>query len=85
MIIFHDDLIVSNIEETIAKQQDIKSYFMGVMVAELFSIIVVIIFQLKFWLFIDTITKSILFLVSRLNEDQAYDQISQLKSIKDVL
>ncbi|CAD8084216.1 unnamed protein product [Paramecium sonneborni] len=85
LIDLHNKLIIKISEDTIYQQSQVKSQFLVVMLMELFSILFFVGFQLRFWLFLDHITKSILFLVSRLNENQSLDQITKLSSIKDHL
>ncbi|CAD8127158.1 unnamed protein product [Paramecium sonneborni] len=85
MLDFHNRLIQAIIKNTIDQQSQVKSYFLQVMFFEMFSIFLIIGIQLRYWLFIDHIIKSILFLVSRLNENQALDQINRLSLIKDQL
>ncbi|CAK66492.1 unnamed protein product (macronuclear) [Paramecium tetraurelia] len=85
MLDFHNRLIKVVIANTIDKQTQVKQYFLSVMIGELLSIFVIIGLQLKYWLFIDHIVKSILFLISRLNENQAFDQINRLSIIKEQL
>ncbi|CAD8100797.1 unnamed protein product [Paramecium primaurelia] len=85
MLDFHNQLIEVIIENTIDKQTQVKSYFLSVMFGEMFSIFLIIGIQLKYWLFIDHIVKSILFLISRLNENQALDQMNRLSLIKEQL
>ncbi|CAD8192004.1 unnamed protein product [Paramecium octaurelia] len=85
MVDLHNQLIQIIMQNTIDTQSLVRSYFLTVMMAELFSVIFFIGLQLKYWLFIDHITKSILFLVSRLNENQSTDQINRLSMIKEQL
>ncbi|CAD8084274.1 unnamed protein product [Paramecium sonneborni] len=83
MVDLHNQLIQIIMENTINTQSTVRSYFLTIMMAQLFSVIFFIGVQLKYWLFIDHITKSILFLVSRLNENQSIDQINRLSIIKE--
>ncbi|CAD8179923.1 unnamed protein product [Paramecium pentaurelia] len=85
MVDLHNQLIQIIMQNTIDTQSQVRSYFLTVMMAELFSVIFFIGLQLKYWLFIDHISKSILFLVSRLNENQSIDQINRLSMIKEQL
>ncbi|CAD8196985.1 unnamed protein product [Paramecium pentaurelia] len=85
IIDLHNQLIQIIMQNTIDTQSSVRSYFLTVMMAQLFCVMFVIGLQLKYWLFIDHITKSILFLVSRINENQSIDQINRLSIIKEQL
>ncbi|CAK68012.1 unnamed protein product (macronuclear) [Paramecium tetraurelia] len=85
IIDLHNQLIQIIMQNTIDTQSSVRSYFLTVMMVQLFSVMLFIGLQLKYWLFIDHITKSILFLVSRINENQSIDQINRLTLIKEQL
>ncbi|CAD8192060.1 unnamed protein product [Paramecium octaurelia] len=85
LIDLHNKLIIKISEDTIYQQSLVKSQFLVIMLLELFSILFFVGFQLRYWLFLDHITKSIIFLVSRLNETQALSQINKLIQIKEHL
>ncbi|CAD8106811.1 unnamed protein product [Paramecium sonneborni] len=82
MMEFHDQLIDQITQFTLEKQNEVKGDFLQIMLAEMSVILLIVGIQLKIWLFIDQITKHIIFLISRLNEIQAMDQIQKLSLIK---
>ncbi|CAD8187956.1 unnamed protein product [Paramecium octaurelia] len=82
MMEFHDQLIDQITKVTLQTQNEVKGDFLQIMLAEMCVILFFIGIQLKIWLFVDQITKHILFLISRLNEIQAFDQIQKLSTIK---
>ncbi|CAD8096305.1 unnamed protein product [Paramecium primaurelia] len=82
MMEFHDQLIDQITQVTLETQNEVKGDFLQIMLAEMCVILFLVGIQLKIWLFVDQITKHILFLISRLNEIQAFDQIQKLSTIK---
>ncbi|CAK67032.1 unnamed protein product (macronuclear) [Paramecium tetraurelia] len=80
-----DSLVVQIIEDTISSQEQILANFQSLILIELFLILLLILTQLKYWIFIDKLQKSILFLVSHLNENQAIEQIVKLMAVKSII
>ncbi|CAD8209034.1 unnamed protein product [Paramecium octaurelia] len=80
-----DNLVIQIIENTISSQNQIVVNFQTLILIELFLILLLMVSQLKFWIFIDKLQKSILFLVSHLNENQAVEQIVKLMAVKSII
>ncbi|CAD8201218.1 unnamed protein product [Paramecium pentaurelia] len=78
-------LVIQIIEDTISSQNQIVLNFEKLILIQLFLVLLLIVIQLKYWVFIDKLQKSILFLVSHLNENQAVEQIVKLMAIKSIL
>ncbi|CAD8119960.1 unnamed protein product [Paramecium sonneborni] len=77
--------VIELIEDTILSQNQIEFNFKNLILIELFLVLFLIVIQVKYWNFIDKLQKSILLLVSSLNENQAVDQIIKFMALKSIL